>query len=103
LLQSLIKERQGLLDSDRARLQLGDLARTQLLGDELELARVRQRAQQSHMRGVDARARLGAAVGVPSSALAAAEVRWEDWAAIDALDPAGADRWRAPGLIARAS
>jgi cobalt-zinc-cadmium efflux system outer membrane protein len=31
LLQSLIKERQGLLDSDRARLQLGDLARTQAL------------------------------------------------------------------------
>ena len=99
--QSLIKERQGLLDSDRARLQLGDLARTQLLGDELELARVRQRAQQSHVRGVDARARLGAAVGVPSSALAAAEVRWEDWAAIDALDTAAADRWRTQALIAR--
>jgi cobalt-zinc-cadmium efflux system outer membrane protein len=101
LLQSLLKERQALLESDRARVQLGDLARTQMLGDELELARARQRAQQSQMRGGDARARLAAAVGVSSAALAGAGVRWEDWAAIDTLDTAAAERWRTQALIAR--
>src|SRR5207244_2127450 len=76
LLEALSAERQALVDSDRARVQLGDLARTQMLADELELARARQRRQQSRTRAADAVARLAAAVGVPSTALASASVRW---------------------------
>ncbi|TLZ51523.1 MAG: hypothetical protein E6K22_11375, partial [Gammaproteobacteria bacterium] len=53
LLEALIAERQALVDSDRARVQLGDLARTQMLADELELARARQRRQQSRTRAAD--------------------------------------------------
>ena len=101
LLGSLIAERQALLDSDRARLQVGDLARTQMLADELELARARQREQQSKARAVDSLVRLAAAVGVPSTALAAASVRWDDWAAIGALQSATSERWRTEALIAR--
>src|SRR5205823_1105717 len=101
LLEALIAQRQALVDSDRARVQLGDLARTQMLADELELARARQRWQQSRTRAADAVARLAAAVGVPSTALASASVRWDDWAAIGALQSASSERWRTDALIGR--
>jgi outer membrane protein, heavy metal efflux system len=101
LLQSLIAARQALLDTDRARLQLGDIAGTQVLADELELSRAQQRQQQSRARGVDAVARLAAAVGVPVTALAAVPVRWDDWAAIGTLTVTTPDRWRSEALIAR--
>ena len=101
LLESLVAERQALVDSDRARVRLGDLARAQMLTDELELARARQRQQQSRSRAADARVRLAAAVGVPSEAVAAVEVRWDDWAAIGALTGAAPERWRTEALIAR--
>lgn len=101
LLEALIAQRQALVDSDRARVQLGDLARTQMLADELELARARQRRQQSRTRAADAVARLAAAVGVPSTALASASVRWDDWAAIGALQSASSERWRTDALIGR--
>ena len=101
LLEALIAQRQALVDSDRARVQLGDLARTQMLADELELARARQRRQQSRTRAADAIARLAAAVGVPSTALASASVRWDDWAAIGALQSASSERWRTEALIGR--
>ena len=101
LLQSLIAARQALLDSDRARLELGDIARPQLLADELELSRARQRQQQSQARSADAVARLAAAVGVPVAALAAVPVRWNDWAAIGTLEVNTPERWRTEALIAR--
>jgi len=101
LLATLVGARQGLVDGDRARLHAGDIGRSQMLGDELELARAQQRAQQAQARAADARARLAAAVGVPVAALAAVPVRWSDWDAIDALDVAAAARWRNAALIGR--
>jgi outer membrane protein TolC len=101
LLESLIDERRSLLDSDRARVELGDLARTQMRADESELSRARQRLQQSKMRAADALVRLAAAVGVPSSALGAASVRWDDWAAIGELTTPTSERWRTEALVAR--
>jgi outer membrane protein, heavy metal efflux system len=101
LLESLIDERRALLESDRARLRLGDIARAQLLTDELELSHAQQRAQQCRTRGIDARARLAAAVGVPAAALDAVPVRWDDWAAIEALRVATPERWRSEALIGR--
>jgi outer membrane protein, heavy metal efflux system len=101
LLQSLVADREALVASDRVRVRLGDLARPQMLADELELARARQRQQQSQARAEDGLVRLAAAVGVPSTALAAASVRWDDWAAIGALQSATSERWRTEALIAR--
>jgi outer membrane protein TolC len=101
LLQSLVTERQALLDTDRARLRLGDIARTQLLSDELELSRARQREQQSRARSVDAAARLAAAVGVPVAALNGVPLRWPDWDQVDALQIGSPERWRSEALIAR--
>jgi hypothetical protein len=46
--------RLALLETDRKRLQLSDIARTQLLSDELELSRAQQREHQSRARSVDA-------------------------------------------------
>lgn len=101
LLQSLLAERQALLDADRARLQLGDIARTQVLADELELSRAQQRQQQSRVRSVDAAARLAAAVGVPIAALDAVPLHWPGWDAIGALTVSSASRWRNEALIGR--
>ncbi len=101
LLESLIAQRQGLLESDRTRARAGDIGRTEVLGDELELSRAQQRLRQSQARGVGALARLAAAVGVPVSALDAVPLRWDDWASIDALTIAPSDDWRGEALIAR--
>lgn len=101
LLESLIAERRALLESDRVRLSLGDIARPQLLADELELSRAEQRAQQSGARGADARARLAAAVGVPVAALESVPLRWTDWAEIGALAVTTPERWRSEALIGR--
>jgi outer membrane protein TolC len=101
LLHSLVAERQALLETDRKRLQLGDIARTQLLSDELELSRAQQREHQSRARSVDATARLAAAVGVPVATLHAVPLRWPDWAQVDALQIGTPERWRSEALIAR--
>jgi outer membrane protein, heavy metal efflux system len=101
LLESLGAERQALLDTDRARVRLGEIARPQLLTDETELAAVQQRRQQAEARRRDALARLAAAVGVPASAVDAVPVRWRDWAAIGELPDSIPDRWRTEALIAR--
>ena len=101
LLEALVGARQGLLDSDRRRLEEGDIARSQVLADELELARAQQRAREWRARGADARARLAAAVGVPVAALESVPLRWGDWAAIEALSTDPAQRWRSDALIAR--
>lgn len=101
LLESLIAERRALLESDRVRLSLGDIARSQLLADELELSRAEQRAQQTRARGADARARLAAAVGVPVAALEEVPLRWADWAEIGTLEVATPERRRSEALIGR--
>jgi outer membrane protein, heavy metal efflux system len=101
LLESLVADRRALLATDRNRLRLGDLSRTQLLGDELELARTEQRRQQARARAADAQARLAAVVGVPAAALTGVPVRWEDWTAIDTLSAAVPGQWRAEALVGR--
>jgi outer membrane protein, heavy metal efflux system len=101
LLDSLVQERQALVEGDRRRVELGDLDRAQLLSDQLELARARQREQQSRARGQAAVARLAAAVGVPASALLNVPLRFSDWTAIDALGGSAAGRWREEALIGR--
>jgi outer membrane protein, heavy metal efflux system len=101
LLTTLVSEREALLQGDRSRLSQGDIARSELLSDELELSRARQREAQSRARRADAIARLAAAVGVPAAALDGVPLRWDDWAAIDTLTVADAARWRAEALLAR--
>ncbi|HEY3730019.1 MAG TPA: TolC family protein [Steroidobacteraceae bacterium] len=101
LLEKLIAERQTLLQSDRARAAAGDIAHTQVLSDELELARAQQRLRHEQARGVDATSRLAAAVGVPASALDAPPAHWDDWADIDALVAPPPDTLRGAALIGR--
>ena len=101
LLENLVSARARLLESDRRRLALGDIARPQLLSDELELARAQQRSAQSRARLADATARVAAAVGVPALALAGVPLRWSEWTAIDALAVSTPERWRSEALIAR--
>jgi outer membrane protein, heavy metal efflux system len=101
LLQSLVTQRQALLDADRARLQLGDIGRAQVLADELELSRAQQRQQQSRARSADAVARLAFCVGVPVAALEAVPLRWSGWDDIGSLTVSSASRWRTEALIAR--
>ena len=101
LLESLVADRRALLATDRNRLRLGDLSRTQLLSDELELARTEQRRQQARARAADAQARLAAVVGVPAAALTGVPVRWEDWTAIDTLSAAVPGQWRTEALVGR--
>jgi len=100
-LESLIAERRALLESDRVRLSLGDLARPQLLADQLELSRAEQRQQQARARGADGVARLAAAVGVPVAALKEVPLRWDDWAQIGDLEVATPESWRSAALIGR--
>lgn len=101
LLESLVADRGALLVTDRNRLQLGDLARAQMLADELELSRAEQRQQQNRTRRADAQARLAAEVGVPAAAVSGVPVRWEDWARIDVLSTATPGQWRNEALVGR--
>lgn len=101
LLDSLRAARLSLLETDRARLRLGEIPRPQLLADESELAAVRQRRAQAGARRRDALARLAAAVGVPASAVDAVPVRWRSWAAIGELPGDIPERWRTEALIGR--
>jgi outer membrane protein, heavy metal efflux system len=101
LLADLIGARQTLLAADRARVDAGDIARAQMLADELELNHAQQRLRQAQARGADAMARLAAAVGVPVAALDGIPVRWEDWSDISALGVATSADWRAAALIGR--
>ena len=101
LLQSLVAQRRALLAADRARLEAGDIARAQVLADELELSHAQQRQQQSRVRSADAMGRLAAAVGVPVAALEAVPLRWSGWDEIDSLSVDSASRWRTEALIGR--
>jgi outer membrane protein, heavy metal efflux system len=101
LLDSLVAERQALVEGDRRRVELGDLDRAQLLSDQLELSRARQREQQCEARRRAAVAQLAAAVGVPAAALDDVPLRWGDWTAIEALADSAPGRWRDQALIGR--
>ena len=101
LLEALIAERQTLLATDRARADAGDISRTQILADELELSRAQQRLRRAQARSVDAVSRLASAVGVPVAALDAIPVQWDGWADIGALAPARSGDWRGAALIGR--
>jgi outer membrane protein, heavy metal efflux system len=101
LLGQLVDARQALLNSDRKRLALGDLARAQVLTDELELARVEARQREVQSRTADARARLAAAVGVPATALQGIPLEWSEWSQVPQLQNADADQWRSDALIGR--
>ena len=101
LLQSLVVERRALLAADRARLEAGDIARAQVLADELELSHAQQRQQQARIRSADAMGRLAAAVGVPVAALDSVPLRWSGWDEIDSLSVDSASRWRSEALIGR--
>ncbi|MGB6604465.1 MAG: TolC family protein, partial [Steroidobacteraceae bacterium] len=101
LLGSLVMQRQAVLAGDRRRVELGDLDRTQLLTDQLALARARQEQQQSQARSQEAVARLAAAVGVSAAALTDVSLRWDNWAAIDTLPDRASGRWREQALIGR--
>jgi cobalt-zinc-cadmium efflux system outer membrane protein len=102
LLETLIAARQTLLASDRARADAGDISRTLMLADELELARAQQRLRGVQARSAQAVSRLAAAVGVPVAALDGIPVRWDGWAEIGALAPPTSPDWRAAALIGRA-
>jgi len=101
LLETLVGERQALLASGRAQADAGELARTETLASELELARAEQRLDHARARRLDAEARFAAAVGLPVSALEGVAVRWDRWADIAALEPAAAHDWRGEALIGR--
>src|SRR3984893_7644433 len=101
LLETLLGDRQGRPASARAQADAGELARTETLASELELARAEQRLDHARARRLDAEARLAAAVGLPVSALEGVAVRWDRWADIAALVPAAARDWRGEALIGR--
>jgi outer membrane protein, heavy metal efflux system len=101
LLGQLADARQALLKSDRNRLALGDIARAQVLNDDLELARVEARQREAQARTTDARARLAAAVGVPTAALQSVPLRWGEWSQVPQLPDADAAQWRSDALIGR--
>jgi outer membrane protein TolC len=101
LLQSLVAQRRALLAADRTRLEAGDIARAQVLADELELSHAQQRQQQSRVRSADAMGRLATAVGVPVAALEVVPLRWSGWDEIDSLSVDSASRWRTEALIGR--
>jgi outer membrane protein, heavy metal efflux system len=101
LLQGLISRRQQLLATDQARADIGEIARTEVLDDELELSRIQQRLRHAQARTEDALTRLAAVVGVPVSALAGVPIQWDGWADIGALAPTPTADWRVEALVGR--
>jgi len=101
LLATLVTDREALLASNRALAQAGEIAQSETLAQDLELARARQRLVRAQALATDAEARLAAAVGVPVAALDGIPLRWEHWADIGALTATGSDEWRSAALIGR--
>jgi outer membrane protein TolC len=100
-LKTLVADRESLLASSRALAEAGEIAVSETLIQELELARARQRLVHSQALGADAQARLAAAVGISVAALEGIPLEWEHWADIDALTPTPLSDWRAAALIGR--
>jgi outer membrane protein, heavy metal efflux system len=101
LLAHLVSDRAALLASNHALAQAGQIAQSETLVQELELARTRQRLARAQALSADAEARLAAAVGVSVVALDGVSLKWADWADIDALSPHPANEWRNAALIDR--
>jgi cobalt-zinc-cadmium efflux system outer membrane protein len=101
LLASLVADRESLLASNHALADAGEIARSETLTQELELARARQRLMRAQALGADAEARLAAAVGVSVAALAGVPLQWQHWADIKALTPSPSSEWRSAALIGR--
>jgi cobalt-zinc-cadmium efflux system outer membrane protein len=101
LLQRLLDNRQGQLASAEARARAGEISFSEVPAATLELAAAQQRLERARARGIDARSRLAAAVGVPAAALEQVPLQWNGWAEIDALSPALSDERRAEALIGR--
>jgi outer membrane protein TolC len=101
LLATLVTDREALLASNRALAEAGEIARTETLTQELELARARQRLLRAQALASDAAARLAAAVGVPCAALDGIPLRWENWADVGALAATPRAEWRSAALIGR--
>jgi cobalt-zinc-cadmium efflux system outer membrane protein len=101
LLKKLVADREALLSANRTLAEAGEIASSETLTQELELARARQRLMHSEALAVEAQVRLAGAVGVPVAALEGIPIRWGDWAQIAALnDPASKD-WRSAALVGR--
>jgi outer membrane protein TolC len=100
-LERLLADRQGLLDSARARAQAGEISALAIGRASIELAEAQQRRDRTLSRLLDARGRLAAAVGVPYSALAGAPLLWAAWSDISALIPDLSADARSEALIAR--
>lgn len=101
LLQQLLDTRQGQVTSAQLRARAGEISLSELPAASLELAAAQQRLERARARGVDARSRLAAAVGVPADALEQLPLRWNDWADIDALSPELSAERRTEALIGR--
>jgi len=101
LLARLVADRDALLASHHALAEAGEIARSETLAQELELARARQRLARTQALGADAEARLAAAVGVSVAALDGILLQWQRWADIDALTPRASSEWRSAALIGR--
>jgi len=101
LLATAVTDREALLASNRALAQAGEIAQSETLAQDLELAHARARLARAEALAADAEVRLAAAVGVPVAALDGIPLRWEHWADIGALTAAGAEEWRSAALIGR--
>jgi outer membrane protein, heavy metal efflux system len=101
LLQQLLDNRQGQLASAEARARVGEISFSEVPAATLELAAAQQRLERARARGIEARSRLAAAVGVPAAALEQVPLQWSGWADIDALSPALSTERRAEALIGR--
>jgi len=101
LLAKLVADRQLLLSSNHALAEAGQIAKSEALTQELELARARARLARAEALGADAQARLASAVGVSVAALDGIPLSWPHWADIDALSPQPPSAWRSAALIGR--
>jgi cobalt-zinc-cadmium efflux system outer membrane protein len=101
LLEKLLEDRQELLNSAQARAQAGEIGPLEIARASVELAAAQQRLDQARTHGLDAQARLAAAIGVPAAALDEVPLQWPGWADIAALTPAVSADERAEALIAR--
>jgi outer membrane protein TolC len=101
LLKTLVADREALLAANRTLAQAGEIASSETLIQDVELARARQRLVRSQSLATDAQVRLAGAVGVPIAALDGIPLRWQSWADIGTLDFAPASQWRMAALIGR--
>jgi len=101
LLERLRDDRDGLLHSTQARSRAGEISPMEIARASIDLGTAQQRLDQARRRGVEARARLAAAVGVPGTALGDVPLLWPEWSDIAALSPTVSDQARAEALIAR--